>query len=122
MKARLVAGGHQQERELAGEVSAPTAQLSSVLIVAAVAAKEQHVVATMDIGSAYLNADMKAVVYMRLDPDQTRMLAELSPRYRIFIRSNGTLVVQLRKALYGCLQSALLWNQHRVSTLRSIGF
>jgi dihydroxyacetone kinase DhaKLM complex PTS-EIIA-like component DhaM len=43
------------------------------------AAKEQRVVATMDIGSAYLNADMKAVVYMRLDPDQTRMLAELEP-------------------------------------------
>ncbi len=76
----------------------------------------------MDIGSAYLNADMKAVVSMRLDPDQMRMLAELEPRYRVFIRSNGTLVVRLRKALYGCLQSALLWNQHLVSTLRSIGF
>jgi hypothetical protein len=122
LKARLAAGGHQQERELAGEVSGPTAQLSSVLIVAAVAAKEQRVVATMDIGSAYLNADIKAVIYMRLDPDQTRMLAELEPRYRVFIRSNGTLVMRLRKALYGCLQSALLWNQHLVSTLRSIGF
>ncbi len=54
---------------------------------------------------------------MRLDPDQTRMLAELEPRYRVFIRSNGTLVVRLRKALYGCLQSTLLWNQHLVSTL-----
>jgi hypothetical protein len=49
----------------------------------------------MDIGSAYLNADMTAV-----DPDQTRMLAELEPRYRVIIRSNGTLVVRLRKAPY----------------------
>jgi hypothetical protein len=122
LKARLIAGGHQQESKLAGKVSAPTAWRPSILIVAAVTAKEQRLIATIDIGSAYMNADMTGEVFVRLDQDQTRVLAELEPRYLAFIQNNGTLVVHLRKALYGCLQSALLWNQHLVSTLRSIGF
>ncbi len=48
---------------------------------------------TMDIGSAYRNTDMAAEVFMRLNQDQTRMLAELEPRYRAFIRNNGALRV-----------------------------
>ena len=68
LKARLVAGGHQQDRMLYEDVSSPTCALQSLFIVAAIAAKERRKIATMDIGTAYLNAEMERDdIHMVLD-------------------------------------------------------
>ena len=52
-KARLVAGGDMQDKSLYEELSSPTAATSSVLAVAAIAAKEGRRVVTIDIGGAF---------------------------------------------------------------------
>jgi hypothetical protein len=49
-KARLVAGGDMQDKSLYEELSSPTAATSSVLAVAAIAAKEGRRVVTIDSG------------------------------------------------------------------------
>jgi hypothetical protein len=68
LKARLVAGGHMQDRTVYEDVSSPTVALTSCLMVAAIAAKERRHVAVVDIAGAYLNAEMKdAEVVMQLD-------------------------------------------------------
>jgi len=61
LQARLVAGGHQQDRTVYDrkDTSSPTIATSSVMIIAAIAAEEQREVVTMDIGGAYLHAEMK---------------------------------------------------------------
>ncbi len=73
LKARLVAGGDQQDKSLYDEVSSATLSTSSVFTLAAVATYEKRPVAVVDIGGAFLNADMgKTVpVHMRLDKTMT---------------------------------------------------
>eukprot|EP01030_Chromulinospumella_sphaerica_P034324 gene34324-biopygen8787 len=68
LKARLVAGGHRQDKELYGDVSSPTASATGVMIVCALAAKEHREVVVMDITGAYLNAHMTGIkTHMLLD-------------------------------------------------------
>ena len=123
LKARLVAGGNMQDRSLYDDVSSPTVTTSSVMMIAALAAKEQRHVITADIGGAYLNAEMKnSVVHMRLDATLSGMLVKLDTRYSNFLMSDGTLVVRLKKALYGCVESAKLWYEHISTTLKSYDF
>ena len=55
LKARLVAGGHMQDKSLYEDISSPTVSTSAVFAVAAIAAKEKRHVVTLDIGGAYLN-------------------------------------------------------------------
>ena len=123
LKSRLVAGGHRQDRSLYPDTSSPTPATSSIFIVASIAAKEGRFVSTMDIGSAYLNAAMEGEpVFMKLDAQVARQLCEVAPSYREYKNERHEIVVKLKKALYGCVQSAKLWYKHIRSTLERIGF
>jgi len=111
-KARLVAGGDMQDKSLYEELSPPTAATSSVLAVAAIAAKEGRRVVTIDIGGAFLNAKMPDTgikVHMRLDSMMTELLLKIDPSYSVYLEPRGTVVVNLDKALYGCVEAAALW-------------
>ena len=125
LKARLVAGGHMQLRELYSpeDTSSPTVRTSSVFIIATLAALEKRHVVSVDIAGAYLNAQMTSkVVHMILDPLMSQYLCELDPSYTPFLRPDGTLVVKLLRALYGCIESAKLWYEHLKGTLVKLGF
>jgi hypothetical protein len=50
------------------------------------------------------------------------MLVEIDPEYRNFLNEDGTLIVKLEKALYGCLESAKLWYDELSGTLLEMGF
>ena len=79
--------------------------------------------AAIDIKGAYLNAEMdKEEVLMELDPTLTRMVQRIDPKMKTYVGENGKLVVQLKKALYGCIQSAKLWYERLTQYLESIGF
>jgi len=123
LKARLVAGGDQQDRTIFQDVSSPTVATESVMTIAAIASYERRHIATMDIGGAYLNADIgEEPVLMRLDSRTSEVLAQIDPTYKQFQSGNGSTVVKLRKALYGCVQSAKLWYQHLRKALEGLGF
>ncbi len=60
-----------------------------------------------DVGSAYLNAPMPAdsEVFMLLDSDVASSFVRLFPdSYKQFLRKDGSVVVKLDKAFYGCVQ------------------
>jgi Reverse transcriptase (RNA-dependent DNA polymerase) len=124
LKARLVAGGNQQDRQLYDDLSAPTVSTSSVFSILAVAAHEGRHIAVTDIGGAFLHADMTTGVdvYMRLDRVMTDMLVSAEKKYRPYVDDKGCLVVKLDKALYGCVESAALWYEHLATTLKSLGY
>lgn len=123
LKSRLVAGGHMQDRELYPDKSSPTPSINSIFIVASIAAHRGNEVATIDIGNAYVNASMTGPpVYMRINKDLSKFICELDTSYTPFLRSNGELIVQLKKALYGCVQSSLLWFKYISNILVEIGF
>jgi hypothetical protein len=123
LKARLVAGGNEQDKSLYDDISSPTVSLPSVFMVAGIAAKERRKVTSLDIGGAYLNADMEPhEVFVKLDPLMAAILVRLRPEYKKFLRPDGTMLVQLKKALYGCIESAKLWYEHITGTLERFGF
>jgi Reverse transcriptase (RNA-dependent DNA polymerase) len=57
-KSRIVAGGHLQDSDVYDNGSSPTVSTTSVFIVAAIAAKENRAVASIDFPGAFLNSDM----------------------------------------------------------------
>ena len=123
--ARLVAGGHRQDRSLYTdqETSSPTASITAVFAQAAIAAHRGDSVLTLDHKAAYLNAAMKGpIVKMILSKDVSTILCSISKDFKIYLRANGTILVQLEKALYGCIQSAVLWYDELSSTLEGLGY
>ena len=70
---------------------------------------------------AYLEAFLKTDVFMELDLQISALLVEIYPKYQPFL-TNGKIVVKLIRALYGCIESALLWYEEISSLLISLGF
>ena len=123
LKARLVAGGNFQIRDPNDPNSSPTASTASIFALATLAAAEGRSVATMDIGGAYLNADMSGDnVYMKLDSRIAAINTIIDPAFKRFVRPDGTALVKVLKALYGCVQSGKLWYKHFSEFLLSLGF
>jgi len=122
LKSRLVGGGHMQDRGLYGNVASPTGAIVSLFIIAIIAIFEKRKVATADIASAYINADMDVEVFMRIDKECSSILCKIESSYLKYLNHDGSLVVKLKKALYGCIQSALLWYRELSTFLISKGF
>jgi hypothetical protein len=124
LKSRFVAGGHRQDRSVYEdwETTSPTVGMSSVYMLAALAAKEGRQVMTIDVGNAYLNAAIQRDVFMRIEPTIARMLAQLDPSYATHVQQDGSIVVKLKKALYGCVESSQLWYDNIRTKLLTLGF
>jgi hypothetical protein len=123
LRARIVAGGDQQDKQLYGDLSAPTVSTTSFYSVIGIAAAEGRQVLSLDVGKAYLNADMVGKeVHMKIDELLSAMLVKLDPTYAPFLDEKRELTVKLDKALYGCVQSANLWYKHIIETLTRGGF
>lgn len=123
IKARLVANGKQQDRELYPDVSSPTVALQSVMMLLTICANKNQKVASIDIGGAYLNAEMTGEeVIMELDPLLVKIALQVDPSLKPYVDSRGKLVVVLDRALYGCVQSAKLWYDKLSEVLEAMGF
>ena len=111
LKARLVAGGDQQDKSLYDDLSSPTVSTCAVFTMLAVSAHEKRHIAVVDIRGAFLNANMTAgvPVHMRLDKTMSDIISQLDIRYKSYADSMGCTTVLLKKALYGCVESAALW-------------
>jgi hypothetical protein len=98
----------------------------AILIVAAIAAKENRAVGSIDWPGAFLNSPMPQdgdhMVLMRLNKFLTSVLVEINPSYEKFVNKNGTCVVRLNKALYGCVESASLWYDKLSGDLIKLGY
>ena len=88
--------------------------MDSVLITAVIDAKEGRDTATDDLPGAYLSADNPDLVHMIFRGKMAELMAMTDPStYRKFItydsKGNAMLYVELTKALYGMMKSALLF-------------
>ena len=127
LKARLVAGGHMQDRSVYSEsdTSAPTVATEAVMMIAVIAAREQRHVVTVDIGGAFLKGKFRedsTPVYMRLDKDLADTLCAIDKGYEALLRPDGSLYVKLTRPLYGLIEAAKLWHDEISSTLKKLGF
>jgi hypothetical protein len=123
IKVRLVGNGSQQDKDLYPDRSSPTAALESIMAVLTVAAKEGRSTAVLDIGSAYLEADMKgAKVYVVIEKMLATIMVHKFPELREFLQSDGTLLMRVDKALYGTLVAGKLWYDKLTMVLRGMGY
>ena len=126
LKSRLVAGGHLQDRDIYDNGSSPTVSTTSVFIIASIAAKENRSLATIDFPGAFLNSDMPLegshTVFMRLNKYLTDVLISIDKSYMKYVNDKGTCIVKLKKALYGCVESAKLWYDKISHDLSILGY
>ena len=113
VKARTCADRRKQCRYISKEdVASPTIQLESLIMSLLIDAREGRDVATADIVGVYLLANMKDYVLLRLTGDTVNMMCQISTKYLSYVTQEGdkqVLHMRLKKSLYGCIQSAILW-------------
>ena len=126
IKGRSVFNGRVQRGLYTKEETAsPTVSQDAFFLTSIIDAVEGRDKAITDIKGAYLNAKMKDEVLMKITGKEVELFCEIDPSLREFVvKENGrdVLYVQLDRALYGCVQSALLWYELYSTTLINMGF
>jgi hypothetical protein len=124
LKARLVANGAQMDPSTHTDLSSPTVSLTFLLMEVVMAARERRKVATMDVGNAFVKATMdgEEEVLVNLDQISAALLIQIDPTFKRFLNERMEMTVLLKKALYGCLQSARLWFELLVKELMAFGY
>ena len=125
-KGRIIAGGHRQNKEDFVSLSTQTVNTESVFILLAVAAFEKRSLMVIDVKGAYLNADMSSPngknTFIKVDRSLAKLFVRVDPNLGKFVLVDGTLLLRLDKALYGCIQSSALWQEKLTATLIDMGF
>jgi hypothetical protein len=111
IKARLVANGAQQKREMYPNKSSPTASIHGMFTCfALVAYIGEYSVAKIDVKGAYIQTEITgSPIYMKIDKKLTSAVISILPELKEYVTTEGTLYTKLLKALYGCIQSGQLW-------------
>jgi hypothetical protein len=106
IKQGLVARGYTQEYgEDYKETFSPTLKQDSLRIIISIAAENNFNIHQMDIKAAYLYADLKEDIFMKIP--------EGDPNF-------GKGYFKLQKALYGLKQAAREWNNNISTTLKHL--
>jgi hypothetical protein len=106
-----------QDETLYSDTASLTVDINNVFMETAICTLRKCICATADIGTAYLYAVMEEIIFMRLDKHVSKIPCEMDRSYCEYLESDGTIVVQLLKALYRCKQSGLLWYRNMKETL-----
>jgi Reverse transcriptase (RNA-dependent DNA polymerase) len=93
-KARLVVGGHRQDTTLYDDLSSPTVSTSGMFTVISIATHERRHAAVVDIGGAFLHADMTTgvPVHMRQDKTMSDFLEGLDGGYKGYQNDKGAIL------------------------------
>jgi hypothetical protein len=126
LKGRTVADGSKQRGMYPkSETASPTVSTVALLLTILVDAYEGRDVATCDVAGAYLKASMKDFVIIKFTGKSVDIIVKMNPSHAKFVtyeKGVKTLYARLKKALYGCVQSALLWYKLFHDTLQNMGF
>ena len=129
MKGRTCADGSCQRKflKIHETVASPTVSTEGLLSTFIIDAYEGRHIGSFDIPGAYLHTSMpkNKQVVMRLRGKFVDMMCEANPKYRDHVvYENGQKVLYSRvlQAIYGCIESALLWYNLFKSTLEGMGF
>ncbi len=127
MKARSCANGNPQREHIAKEeAAAPTVALDLVFITLRIDAKENREVVTIDMPGAFLHADNEDYVIMKMVGTLAELMVKTNPKmymqYVVLEKGRSVLYLQLQKALYGMMKSALIFYRKLLLELKKMGF
>ena len=129
VKFRSCANGSEQWKYLKEDenTSSPTLQLEALFISLMIDVFEDQDVAIFDIPGAYLHAEMPKdkVVLMKFRGQFADIMCRVNPEHSkniVFEKGKKVLYVKVVRAIYGCIESAMLWYNLYVTTLKDMGF
>jgi hypothetical protein len=134
VKARNCANGSTQRAYMErDDAASPTAMTESILITATINAKQKRDVMTTDIPNAFVQTDVDEKnqvkgehIIMKIRRPLVDMLLEIATEvyegYSTYKGKTKVLYVKMLKAIYGMLQSSLLYYKKFFSDIDSIGF
>ena len=126
IKGRACADGRPQRKTIPREEAAsPTVGLESLMMTLMVDANEDRDVATADVAGAFLKGNMEDFVLIKLMDEEVDIMCKVDKIYENYVVLEGkhkVLYMQLNKALYGCMKSAIIWYNTFVYTLKGLGF
>jgi hypothetical protein len=126
LKSRTVGDGSvQRDLYTKEETASPTISTDALTMSIMIDAMERRDVATTDVAGAYLHAKMRDFALLIMEGESVDILCDVCEDYRQYVTyENGkkVLYLELLKALYGCVQSALLWYKLFTGTLEGMGF
>jgi Reverse transcriptase (RNA-dependent DNA polymerase) len=126
LKGRTVADGSKQKGMYPkSKTASPTVNVAALMLTILIDAYEKRDVATADVAGAYLKANMTDHVIIKFVGESVDILLKMEPSYVKFVtieKGVKVLYARLKKALYGCVQSALLWYNLFHDTLKQMGF
>ena len=97
----------------------------SFIVTTAIEEKERHFVDTEDINRAFLHAEQKYFVVVKLMKKQANMLCDIDENYEQHVEHEGrntTLCIMLSKSSYGTVAVAILWYETLTNALINDGF
>jgi hypothetical protein len=111
IKGHTVADGSTQCTYInAEEAASPTVSLEALMITSTIDASKHRDVATADISSAFLQADIDELVLVMFEGVMVDLLIKIDPIYGNFVHTTKQgkklLYVKLTKAMYGCMKAA----------------
>ena len=129
VKGCTCANGSKQRKYLKeGEsVASPTVSVEAMIVTFLIDAHEGRFVGSFNIPGAYLHTAMPSDkrVVMVLRGEFVDMMVEANPKYEAYIKYvNGKKILYLHVlcAIYGCIESAMLWYNLFSTTLTKMGF
>ena len=125
-KSRLATGGHMTNPETYQpfDKTSPTASMDSVYSVLGIMQHSRMNLEVCDVPSAYLNTPLpkgKKHV-MRIKPSIAKYFVIADPSAKRYLQPDGSLLVQLEKALYGLPESGKLWHELLKDKLQASGY
>lgn len=122
IKARLVAGGHRETYDQNNKKYAPVVNPLTSALMLNIANHYGDDIEVWDVRCAFLNAKMdREDLFMRLQPDAARIMIKLKPNWNSYLQPDQSMIVKLKKALYGTKEAARLWYESIKTTMMEFG-
>ena len=126
LKGRACADGRPQRAYIPKEdATSPAVSLESLILSLMIDSYEGRDVATADVAGAFLKGDMPDFVLIKLVNEEVDIMCDVdanNTQYVTYEGSKKVLYMQLNKALYGCMKSAIIWYETFCGTLKDLGF
>ena len=125
-KSRLAVGGNYvlEDGYSPFDKTSPTATIDAVYAFLAVAQRWKMQVEVGDVPTAYLHALIPSgrKHCMRISKLIAKYVLQVDPGAEPYLQPDGSLLVELQRALYGLPESGKLWHECICEKLRSIGY
>ena len=118
-----ISGWRTPQRYDPVEKTSPTVCLEAVMALLTIVVTRKLEVESFDVPNAYLNANLKSDRRhkMRIGKKIAKILLRVDPESRKYEQDDGSILVEIRKSLYGLPEAAQLWYEYLSNALKDGG-